>query len=218
MRTVKAASLVLDFDLYPRRNLDTGNIARMVDALQAGTELPPVITDRKSKRVVDGFHRVRTVLKLDKEGTITIIEKTYRNEAAIFEDAVKYNAVHGAALDPNDRVRCLLIAEHLHIPLDRMAGALHMPVDKLSNLRNDRTARTSGGLEVALKRTIRHKAGQRLTKEQVRVNDGLSGMNQAFYVNQIISLIESDLLNKNDESLLERLRHLHGLLEGLLVD
>jgi len=87
---------------------------------------------------------------------------------------------------------------------------------KVESLVVDRAARC-GKLTVPLKQTIRHMRGRNLTKEQSAANDKLSGMNQSFYVNQLITLIESKLLDSEDEQLFERLKHLHGLLEELLV-
>jgi|LSQX01.2.fsa_nt_gb hypothetical protein len=217
MRTIKAASLVLDHNLYPRNNVDRHNVLSIKDALAAGETLPPVICDKRSKRVTDGFHRVIATLEMDPEGTIDVIEKAYKNEQEMFLDSMRLNASHGAKLDSCDRTRCLLIAERLSIPVDSVAGALHVPVDRLGKLRNERTATTSRGLEIPLKRTFRHMADKRLNKRQIEANERSSGMNQAFYVNQLIDMLESDLLDKSDEGLLERLRHLHGLLDELLA-
>ena len=218
MRMMKAAELVLDFDLYPRNNIDSHNVRNLIDALTEGVELPAVIIDKKSKRVVDGFHRVRAHLKyLGDDAKIGVVERSYKDEAAMFVDAMKYNAAHGCKLDPCDRTHCVIIAERLHIPIDKVAGALNMPADKLGSLRNGRTAKDSAGLTIPLKRTVRHAAGRRFNKRQVEANDKLSGMNQVFYVNQIIELIESDLLNKEDEGLIAKLRVLHGLLDDVLV-
>jgi hypothetical protein len=218
MKKLKAAELVLDFDLYPRNNVDSHNVRGIVDALAAGVELPPVIIDKKSKRVADGFHRVRGHLQFfGDEAEILVIEKTYANDAALFLDAMRYNAAHGAKLDSCDKTHCVIIAERLRIPLDAVAGALHMPADRLGELRNTRTATASGGLVVSLKKTVRHFAGKRLNKRQVEANSKLSGMNQVMYANQLIELIEADMLDKEDENLLLRLRHLHELLSGVLV-
>lgn len=216
MRKLKAASLVLDFDFYPRYNVDSHNIRSLADALAAGAELPPVIIDKKSKRVVDGFHRVRAHLQVfGDDAEICVIEKVYASDADMFLDAMKYNSSHGAKLDSCDRTHCLLIAERLSIPIDRVAGALHMPADKLSGLTVTRTARGTSGLVVPLKRTFRHMSGKKLTAKQVEANQRSSGMNQVFYVNQLIEMIEANLLEQ-DDTLIDRLRHLHGLLDTVL--
>lgn len=219
MKKVKAAECVLDFDLYPRNNVDTTNVRNIVDALAAGMELPPIIRDKKSKRVTDGFHRVRGHLRFyGDDAEIACIEKDYPDEAAMFLDAMRYNACHGAKLDPCDRTHCVLIAERLHIPLEAVAGALNMPADKLGALRTDRTATAPGGLTVALKRTVANQfAGRKLTKRQDEANRKLSGMNQVFYVNQVIELVESKMLDLDDENLMERLKQLHGLLDDVLT-
>lgn len=217
MRNMKAAGLILDFDLYPRHDVDNHNIRCIVTAIEAGETMPPVVIDKKSKRVIDGFHRIKATLRTDGDATIAVIEKSYKNDAAMFIDAMRLNANHGAKLDSHDRAHCCIVAERLKIPMDAVAGALHMPKEKLGGLRVCRTAKDSSGQAVPLKRTMQHMAGQKLTRPQVAANERSSGMNQVFYANQIIDLIESKSLDRNDDKLLERLRHLHGLLDSLLV-
>lgn len=217
MRKLKAAEVVLDFDLYPRNNVDPHNVRTLCDALASGAELPPIVICKKSKRVADGFHRVKAVLKFfGDDAEIEVVERTYKSDADLFLEAMRYNASHGCKLDPCDRTHCLIIAERLSIPLDSVAGALSVPADKLGSLMQDRTA-TSGGLTIPLKRTLRHKAGQKLNKRQREANDRLSGMNQVFYVNQVIELIEADLLDIGDDSLMQRLSHLQSLLSKQLA-
>lgn len=217
MKNMKALELILDFDLYPRNNLDTFNIKNMVDFLTSGGELPPVVIDRKSKRVIDGFHRVRAHLRFGGDDTeIAVIMKDYKDEAAMFLDAMKYNACHGARLDQADRVHCSIVASRLSIPAEAVAGALHIPFEKFGNLVNSRTA-THGKLTIPLKQTNRHMAGKKLSKKQFEANERSSGMNQQFYANQLIDLIEADLLNTDDPKLMERLVVLGGLLDKLLA-
>lgn len=216
MRKMKAAELVLDFDLYPRNNVDSNNVAYLVAALAAGVELPPVVIDRKTKRVVDGFHRVRAHLRhFGQDAEIEVIEKTYKSEGDLFLDAMRYNAGHGARLDPCDRTHCVIIAERLSIPLEAVAGALHMPVEKLGELRTHRTARGAGGLTVPIKRTVVPQySGRKLTRAQEQANQKLSGMRPMMYVNQLILILEQfpDAIEDNEETQ-AGLQKLHGLLE-----
>lgn len=218
MKTYKAAELVEDFDLYPRNNVDSQHVKHLVEALAAGEELPPGIIDKKTKRLIDGFHRKRARIQLyGPDAEMEVIEKTYKNDAEMFLDAMRYNAAHGVKLDQCDRTHCVIIAERLSIPLEAVAGALHVPIERLGMLRTHRTALGSSGLTIPLKRTISHFAGKRLNKAQAEANEKLSGMNQAFYANQLIMLIENRLLDLEDERLMDRLKVLHEALEGLLV-
>jgi len=218
MRKLKVSELVLDYDLYPRNNVDSHNVRCIVDAMENEVELPPIVIDKKSKRVVDGFHRTKAAIRHGgPDCEVQVVEKSYANESEMFLDAMRYNASHGARLDPCDRARCTIIAERLAIPIDALASALHTSAGKLGDLRNSRTAKGAGGLVIPLKRTNRHMAGKRLNKQQEMANERSSGMNQVFYANQLIDLIEAKLLKLDDEKLLERLRILHELLDGVLV-
>lgn len=217
MKQVKCSELVIDFDLYPRNNVDTNNVRGIAAAEEAGCELPPVLADQESKRVVDGVHRLRArILRLGPDAEIDVIFKRYKDDAAIFRESMRLNAAHGQRLDSCDRTRCVIIAERLSIPLEAVAGDLHMPLDKLGDLRNTRTA-TSAGLSIPLKRTVsQHFAGKALTPRQVEANTKLSGMNQVFYANQLIELLESKMLDLTDEKLVERLTLLRSLLDDVL--
>jgi len=218
MREVKAAELVLDFDLYPRNNIDPKNISKLVNALSTGAELPPVMIEKKSKRVVDGFHRVKAHLRFyGDEAKITVVEKTYKSDGDLFLDAMRFNSGHGVQLDSCDQVRCLLTAERLHIPPEMVAGVLHIPANKLGELRDTRTARGTDGLSLPLKRTVSGFHGKKLTERQEQANTRLSGMNQQFYVNQIIELIESEMLDTSDEKLMTQLQKLAELLDGVFA-
>lgn len=228
MKKIKAAKLILDYNLYPRVTIDSQHTSYMVESLKAGLELPPIIVDEKSLRVIDGFHRVTATLRHNKNETIMAIFKKYKSETEMFVDAMKYNATHGRTLTQYDRAHCILRAEDLSIDLDTTAKALSISLDKVKELRTRRVGeliltgrikRKAKGTfsNIQLKRTIQHKAGKVLTKQQVEVNSKLSGMGQSFYVNQIIMLIESKLLNTKNKRLIEKLSHLYSLLDDMFT-
>ena len=220
MREIPLATVVLDFKLYPRGDVDSQHVAYLVEALAAGQELPPIIIDAESKRVIDGFHRVRACEQhLGKDCKIKVIEKSYHDEAEMFIDAMRLNAAHGRTLTRYDRVHCILKAEEFKIDMEQVADALHLTVETVGRLRVERVGklRAAGSPEIPLKRTIRHMAGRTLTKGQAEANDKLSGMNQMFYANQLITLIENDLLDVSNEALMEKLRKLGELLDGVLA-
>lgn len=235
MQKFKASELVMDFTLYPRGDVSQQHISYMVRSLQAGHSLPPIIVDKKSKRIVDGVHRWNAWRKfLRDDCDIECIVKNYADEKALFLDAVRLNAAHGVSLTTFDRTRCLLRAIELKIEEEDIADALLLTVEQVGHLKQDRVGKmrfasadgskavsfvdvTDGehGNVVALKRTIEHMAGRTLTKRQVEINENLSGMRQLFYVNQLTMLIEGDLLDVEDESLMAGLRNLGKLIRKL---
>jgi hypothetical protein len=189
----------------------------MVASLKAGATLPPIVIDRKTLQVVDGFHRCKaTGIFAGKDAEIECIEKVYRTDAERFEDAMKYNATHGRALTKYDRARCVILGEQFGLTVECIAGALSVDSSSIDSLRVNRTAKARG-LEVPLKRTLQKFAGKSLTKRQQETNERSSGMNQVFYVNQLIDLLEAGMIDWENVGLIERMRVLNELLESALV-
>jgi len=213
---MKLADLVLDWTLYPRSNLDSQHVASMVQALEAGAKLPPIVCCKKTKRIVDGFHRHKAYTRAEWD-EVQVIEKSYATEGELFLDAIRYNAAHGQALTSHDKVHIAGIASKLSIDPEAICTALNMRVEAYDKLVVDRSATSANGVTVALKRTVRHMRGMKLSKRQVEANDRLGGMSASFFANQIILLIENDMINKEDEELAAKLRKLHGLLESVLT-
>ena len=217
MITMKCSELVLDFDLYPRAQIDSQHVASIGEAEEAGVELPPIVADKKSKRVTDGFHRVRSRVRRDgPDAEISVVLKSYQTEKEMFLDALRYNASHGRKLSPYDRAHSILLAGNMGLDAASVATAMAMTVEKVEGLVTSKSAKC-GSRSVPIKRTIGHMAGKRLSKPQVEANKKLGGMNQLFYVNQLVTLIESDLLDLENEDLMETIKRLCKLLDGLLV-
>lgn len=218
MKKMKLAELVLDFDLYPRAEVDSQHVHYLGEALAAGAELPPIIADEKSKRIIDGFHRYRVYQKaLGEDGEVDVVLKKYPSERAMFLDAMRYNAGHGRSLTTFDRAHCVLRAEVLGIAPAQIASALSLTTDAVGRLKTDRVGSlkvVGGSSKVPLKRTIRHMAGRELTDAQNEVNDKLSGMEQLFYVNQLVMLLENELIDTENERLMAALHKLRGLLSS----
>ncbi len=220
IKEVPVSRLVFDEASYIRPNVDADNVRMLREAIRAGTTLPPIIVCAKTYRIADGIHRHRaTRLEKGDDATITVELVTYKNDAAFFLDAVRRNACHGRKLVPYDRVHIAHMAKDLKVDPKSVASALNMTVDRFTELTVSRSARVNGnGVQlVPIKRTIKHMSGKVLTERQQQANKRLSGMNQAFYANQLIELIESELLDREDDAVMASLQKLHGLLEGMLV-
>lgn len=215
MKKHKLSELVLDYELYPRGDVDSHHVTEIAFAIDAGAKVPPIVIDKESKRIVDGFHRWKALNRLyGQEHETQCIEKIYASDRELFIDAMRYNASHGRALTQHDKGRCLALAKGLGIAEKDAREVLNLSEARAAQLVPGRVA-TIGTGKVQLKQTIKHMAGQELTSGQVDANEKLSGMNQLFYVNQIITLIENDLIDEENDDLAKGLTKLHGLLGKL---
>lgn len=214
-RSIKASLLVRDLTIYPRAQVDPYHVNELVEAYKSGSPIPPPLVERTTHRIVDGYHRIAAWQKLEGvDATIDVLEKVYATEADLIEEAILLNAAHGRALSVYDKARSIAIAKEAGISRERIATALHITRERVDELL---LTRFSGDGEV-LKRTTVHFAGRQMTPAQVEYNRGpAGGMDQLFYINQVVSLIEADAVDWSRDRVVAAMKRLHGQLEAKLV-
>lgn len=222
VETVPAASLVLDFNLYPRLKISASNIRDLVDAAVFGAKIPPIIADRKSRRVVDGFHRVRAKLREGPDATIRANFHDYENEADILADAIRLNSAHGFKLNATDTVRIVHLAQGIGLDLERVADAMHTPVSELERRGKQIAVMASPSRRqvrnqevVPLKRTFANLAGKSITPVQERANSQATGHPQSFLIQQVLNIIESGALDTENALVVARLSQLRDAINKL---
>lgn len=216
---IAAALLIEDLDFYPRATVDSSHVGGMAAALEAGAELPPIIADRKSKRIVDGWHRRRAVLKArGPDAEVEVFWRDYDSDAEMFEEAVALNATHGRKLTTWDHSRIKVRAGELGLNDKQVAVMIHRTEGYVETRLVTATRTAVSGKEptrlVALKRPLRQFAGESLTPEQEAANEHSSGWSPSFHAHQLIMLIEAQAVEMTDD-LAETLARLRDLLDGL---
>lgn len=191
MAKAKLSDLILDFDLYPRNDISSTHISALFDALQVGTDLPPIIADRKSKRVVDGFHRHRAHQRFGSK-KVEVIWREYKNEAQLFIDAVRLNVSHGRPFDTNDRKRAVLRLEEFGLKSSDISDIVRLPKSRIDEFKLALVTGHSGGPVIVKRGLSQHvpKSGT-MSKAQEKVNNSWSGAQPTFHVNQLVKLLEA---------------------------
>lgn len=212
MNTVKLETLVRDFNFYPRTQVDSTHVKSIMLAMRAGSEMPPIKADRKSKRIIDGFHRFEAHRKLGLE-SIDVEWVTCKDEEHLYALAVEANNAHGRPYSPFDKAHIRTRAEELGFTMERVSQILRIPIESLNVQKETAFAKDENGNTVTIKRTIDWKAGQTLTPRQVAANQKLGGMRAAFYANQLSELFEAELINWSDEGLMQSLARLYEQLK-----
>ena len=210
---IKVATLILDYDLYPRAQIDGYHVNEMVEGLKAGTSFPPIIADAKSKRVIDGFHRVKALQKLYKEAAeADVMFLTYKSEAEMYEAAMKANSSHGRNLTSFDKAHSILKGKEFGLTDLQLAKALNVTVDRVAFLIQDRWTADKD----VLKKTVSHFAGTHITQEQREFIPRAGGLDQLFYISQVIALLQSDSIDWTRDKVRAALKLLQGLLKQSL--
>lgn len=214
MQTMRIEKLVLDWNLYPRHDTDKTQVRRMVAALAAGEIFPPILCDKRSLRIVDGFHRYHAYKRAGVE-EVLVITKAYRDEAEILLEAVTMNARHGVPLQPYDQARSIMLGQDLGIAPERMAQALAVTPEQLGEITAERFATGPDGLPVILKRSLPNFSGKRISKKQMEINDRLVGMRQEYYLGRVVEMIRHRMIDLANPRVVELLGELRGILNEM---
>jgi hypothetical protein len=216
---VEVASLLFDESLYPRQSVNEQTIADYAEAMRAGAKFPPIVADKKGRRIVDGWHRGKASQRaFGVTATVEVDFRSYPNEQAIVLDAVRLNAVHGQRFSHYDLRHCVILCERVHISAEKIAGALGLTLDKFKRISENEVHRDEEGNPIcAGKQPSMHliEQGKPITDRQNSALAGMLGNGQTFTINQVSRLIEGRLLNKSDERIMAALEKLYGLLRGI---
>ena len=207
---VPLSQLVKDYTVYPRKDVFWQNVESLVEALRAGATLPPIIVDRATHRIVDGFHRHDAYTKFYGGNNIEVpVEfREYENDKAFFLDTIRLNAGHGQKLITFDIVRSTKRAEELGLTRDEVAGAAGWTVERIEKSMLTRSTATGE----TIKRTNSHLAGKELTEKQASYNQYAGGMSQKFYIAQVNALIDSESVDYEDDDVVKELTELAHLM------
>ena len=163
---VRLSELVEDQRIYPRGSVSMVHVADLLLALDAGNTLPAPVVDRRTRKIVDGFHRIRAQRKrLGEDGIIDVEFEDYAGDAEMFIASVEYNAPHGLRLSRYDQRVTIIKARALGLDDDTTATALGVTPVRISAITILQANSDAG--PVPLKQGVGHLGGRYLTSEQL---------------------------------------------------
>lgn len=242
-KTVKLSQIVFDGSLYPRVELSQYNIASLVEKMRAGTVLDPICVEEGTLRIVDGAHRWKAYQQFsDSDLEVRVAIYRYNSELNLFRHAIKLNLQHGIRLSRQDQTLVAWKLMERGLADDEIGTALGLTDKSVQDLKSrwawggelskkdqdirkvdgggmlrDPSGRAVGpkGELVPLKGSTRHLGGATLNPAQVEANDKILGVPQLRIINDVIRMIEGGILDSANPRVIERLKKLGGLIEGL---
>lgn len=207
MKTMKFCELVFDTTFYIRRKTDRQLVSRYAREKQAGAVFPPVLVDKRSRIVVDGFHRAYADEALyGAEAPVAVTIEQFPCKGAMLRRSIAENK-HGKPLDEATVAWCLVLGPRLRVSRADLLVLLNLSSDYAAKVRKRKIIRReNGGEEAPLKATFAHMAGQDLTDQQFEVNERSGGMRLTFYVNQIRMAVLADMYRPEEVPALLGLR------------
>lgn len=214
--------LIEDLTIYPRTQVSSVNVSNLVSALRSGCELPPLVADRASKRVVDGFHRRRAHLRVSgSDGNVLVELRDYQSDAEMFCAAIEYNAAHGLPLQEIEKRKVVLRLQDDGVDDETIAKVLHIPTEKVEKIRikTATVALANGSIRLEpLKRPAFHFQGKSMSEKQAEVHKSAPGTSYVLIIQQLRDALVHNMLNREDGRLITELNDLSTVLDRYLSE
>lgn len=220
-RVLKISGLTFDKELYPRMETNWMTAYSYSQAMRSGEVFPPIIVGSFEGKlyVVDGWHRVEAK-KMLKEQYVQGIVKDYNDKKTLFLDAIKYNISHGKPLSSQEKVRLIYkLKEEMGFDVAQIIGIVKVPMDKIE-LFKARVLTGVDGKPIFLKSVVARSRASDEAKRAVN-QDVLGSFNVVGLLSQLIELLESGVLDVDDEAIKPLAVKILGLLQmklGLKVE
>lgn len=197
MKECRITELIQDWELYPRNDVSSAHVTALCNAVTYGDPIPPIIVDRKSKRIVDGFHRHQAYKRLKIE-SVPVVYRDYKSDQDLYADAVRMNLAHGRPFDPYDRKRIVAKLGSFGLQATEIGRIVHLPKGRIEELAQDFTATRGGGTVVLKQGLVSELRGKTLTAKQAAVNERWSGYQPLYHVNQLIAVLDAGITPQSD--------------------
>lgn len=214
---MKVSEIIEDFTIYPRNLVDDVWISELSQHLRSGANFPPVLIDKKSKRLVDGFHRRRAYIRVfGPDCDIPTEVMSFKNDADLFLESMRRNGTHGKPLSTVDRLRCVDRGRAFGLTIEVIASTLNIEPRKLEAKAELRITTGENGESVILKRSMVRPIGP-ATNDQKRAINAAAGK-ISFHAKSLYDLLRLNLLDLNDATILQDLYNLRDVLNEKLPE
>jgi hypothetical protein len=198
---MKISELILNYDIYPRHDVDRVRVNEYVTAMQSGAVFPPVRIDSENKWVVDGFHRFTAYQKLKVE-EIEVETYKFDNQAELIWWSINWNAQHGLKLTQHDQARCINIGRDMGLSDNQIAQALCITIDKITKMEKERIRIDSGtGRPVEVKKVIANITSDTVTQGQLDAQKPFNAMGASYHIKRAYDTLRFGLLPVNESSI-----------------
>lgn len=209
---VKVSTIKIDPRVNPRPKVDPVTIQKYSHALRGGAEFPPIIVEYGTHRLVAGRHRLGAVVRVRGKDAFILAEvKRYADEEELFAEAVESNKTHGLAYTTYDIMHCIKLSRRFRMLTAKLCDILGITEQRLAGLTVTRIG-SYDGKPVILKHGCEHLAGCELTRPQRDIQPSLLGIEHARLIQQVIGIVASGVIDRRDETLMQRLVELRDLL------
>lgn len=205
-KIVKIEDVKINKKYYPRIKDDWFTVYAYSQSMKSGSKFPAIEIAMLDKKLflMDGLHRLKATKMI---GTDYIQANIHYglSERDVFKKAIEFNSRHGKILSSQDKAFVIDRLEKLKFTSMEISKLIHIPIDKLEKFKYDKITHTVTGKTVYLKAPMSHFKGQELPEDFNEQQESFNTISQISILKQTLYLIENDLLDKGNKTIMELL-------------
>jgi hypothetical protein len=211
--------LVVDSNLYPRAKQDWFTAYKYAEAMKVpgGRAFPPILVGLYGDQyiVVDGAHRIWAA-KTNKQTEIDAIVRYYSSDKDLYRDAVVANAFHGRQFSTQEKVVIINRLKDYDFASVEIAQMMGIQEIKMTGFVSTRMARSSQGMDVALKAPLTNLADTEISEQVESIQSGFTAGSQLQIVNEFLGLLNTGAVDISNKVLRTRLFDTYTQLKELI--
>jgi len=207
-KILKINDIIIEEDAYPRSNWSWQTSYDYAESLRAGAKFPPITVAKLDNKfyLVDGRHRLEAVKSLNKkekkkEIYIQAEVLTGLNRKQMYEESVMRNMAHGRQFSPYEKRLIVVKLKSMRYSFDKISTLVQIKVDKLDDFTTSTMSSSfTTGNPIVVKAPLKNNPV--VTEEAIKAQGGISAQNQVMIFKQANIILENDLLNKDNETVM----------------
>jgi hypothetical protein len=208
LKTLPIDTLVEDYRLYPRSEVDGATVEQFREALRAGAKFPPIRVCSKTYRIIDGFHR-KTAYRREQATHVLCVMEDVVDDVDLFRRAAAANAAHGRRYSVDDYATAVRLAKRLGLTHEQISSDLLLPPDRVEKLERISAGRGHG--HAPPERNIPKPA-----KTSKLVEKSMDTISQLTWTTSLLRCLREGHVNENSDELRHQLEELSSALGEFL--
>ena len=219
----KLSTLKIDKGLTELRPVNAIFVSRYRQAYRAGADMPPIVIDKKTRRIISGNHRYQAMVEeYGPDHSVDVVEKTFKTERERLEFFVKENATHGNALDGITKKRLSIALAAAGATPEEIASLFNVSVKRVENWGEHGAFVVFGNAKkpklVPMKRGVEVPQGQTISELQYKEHiDADRGVKPVTIAAQLTRWIRNGWVAASDENV-AAIKRLGNVIEAWMDD
>ena len=232
LQILSANQITVDAGIYPRNKWNWNTSYSYMQAMKTGAKFPPITAALLDGKyiLVDGRHRFEAKKSLAKEGNldrkvrvkdkdinIQVEVLTGLTEKEIWVESVKRNIRNGLPFTPLDKLIIIQKLKDFKLGIQKISEIVNMPLANIQRLEVTRMTSSVTGKPVLLKSSLKNLAGVTVKEDFEEETENMNGSPQEKLFDDIITIIENDWVDWNNNTVYEKYETLRKLMKRVGV-